>query len=501
VEGKLAALKARQAEISDLKAAAYVLSWDQATYMPAGGGPARARQMALLERLAHERLVDPGLGRLLEALAPYESSLPYDSDDASIIRIVRRQHEMAAPVPAEFMAEAYEHFANTFQAWTAARPANDFRAVQPFLEKSVELTRRFAEFFPGQEHVADPLLAQQDYGFTVSTLRPLLAALRQRLVPLVQAIVARPAADASCLKQYFPAGQQWELSLEVLRRMGYDFQRGRQDIAPHPFTTAFSIGDVRVTNRVREHDLGETLFGALHEGGHALYEQGIDPTLEGTLLAEGTSAGVHESQSRLWENLVGRSRAFWRFYYPRLQSAFPEQLGSVSLEAFYRAINKVQRSLIRTEADEMTYDLHIMLRFDFEIEMLEGKLAVGDLPEAWRERFRQDMGIVPPDDRDGVLQDVHWFWGPVGAMFQGYTLGNILGAQFFEAALRRHPEIPGEIEQGELGTLHRWLVENIYRHGSKFTAAELVERVTGEPLGIEPYLRYLGQKFGELYAL
>jgi carboxypeptidase Taq len=498
---KLAALRAWQAEIHDLKAVSYVLGWDQATYMPAGGGPARARQVALLERLAHERLVDPELGRLLDDLRPVEDGLPYESDDASLIRFVRRQHEIAARVPAAFVAEAYEHFASTFQAWTAAHPADDFQAVRPYLEKSVELSRRYAGYFPEQEHVADPLIALHDYGLTTSTLRPLLAELRRRVVPLVQAIVARPPADASCLKLYYPADRQWELSLEVLKRMGYDFQRGRQDIAPHPFTTSFSVGDVRVTNRVREHDLGETFFGALHEGGHALYEQGIDPALEATFLAEGTSAGVHESQSRLWENLVGRSLPFWRFYYPRLQAAFPEQLGGVSLETFHGAINKVQRSLIRTEADEMTYDLHVMLRFDFELDMLEGKLAVRDLPEAWRERFREDMGIVPPDDRDGVLQDVHWYWGFVGGSFQGYTLGNIMGAQFFEAALHDHPEIPEEVERGELGTLHRWLVDKIYRHGSKFTAAELVERVTGGPLGIEPYLRYLNRKFGALYSL
>lgn len=501
MENKLAELKTRQAEIADLRAAAAVLGWDQATYMPEGGSPARARQTALLERLAHERLTDPALARLLDDLAPLEASLPYDSDDASLIRLVRRLHDMAARVPSEFMAEAQEHFATTFQAWMAARPANDFEAVRPLLARSLELSRRFAGYFPDYEHPLDALIALHDYGLTVSTLRPLLAELRRRLVPLVQAIVERPPADASCLKLSYPVAQQWELSLEVLERMGYDFRRGRQDEAHHPFTTNFSIGDVRITNRVREHDLGEAFFGALHEGGHALYEQGIDPALEGTLLAGGTSAGVHESTSRLWENLVGRSLPFWRFYYPRFQAAFPEQLGNVSLDTFHRAINKVQRSLIRTEADEMTYDLHVMLRFDFEIEMLEGKLDVKDLPEAWRERFRQDMGIVPPDDRDGVMQDVHWFWGFVGGAFQGYTLGNMIGAQFFEAALRDHPEIPAEMEQGELGTLRRWLTDKVYRHGSKFTAAELVERVTGEPLGIEPYLRYLNRKFGELYSL
>ncbi|HSJ54545.1 MAG TPA: carboxypeptidase M32, partial [Anaerolineae bacterium] len=425
----------------------------------------------------------------------------YDSDEAALIRVARRDHQVAIQVPASFAAEASGHFAETFQAWTVAYPANDLAAVLPYLEKSLELSRRYAEFFPNREHVADPLIAQDDYGMTVSTLRPLLARLRERLVPLVRTITAQPPADASCLRVHYPADRQWELSLEVLRLMGYDFERGRQDIAPHPFTTSFSVGDVRITNRVREHDLGEAIFGALHEGGHALYEQGLQPNLEGSPLARGTSAGAHESQSRLWENLVGRSREFWTFFYPRLQSAFPEQLGQVSLDTYHRAINRVRLSLIRTEADEVTYDLHVMLRFDLELEMLEGRLAVRDLSEAWRARFKADLGIEPADDRDGVLQDVHWFWGFVGGSFQGYTLGNIMGPQFYQAALRAHPQIPVELERGELGTLRCWLRENVYSHGRKFTAAELVERVTGAPMSIEPYLDYLYRKFGELYSL
>jgi carboxypeptidase Taq len=307
--------------------------------------------------------------------------------------------------------------------------------------------------------------------------------------------------DDACLHKTFPEAQQIAFGLDIVRRFGYDLERGRLDKSPHPFTTKFSIGDVRITTRVRENDLGDALFSTLHEAGHGMYEQGIRQEFEGTPLARGTSAGVHESQSRLWENLVGRSRGFWKFFYPKLQEVFIEQLGSVPLDTFYRAINKVTPSLIRTDADEVTYNLHVMIRFGLELELLDGKLAMRDLPEVWRERYNSDLGILPPDDRDGVLQDVHWYSGIIGGAFQGYTLGNILNAQFFEAALRAHLEIPSEIEQGKFDTLHSWLKENIYQHGSKFTTSELVQRVTGGPMSIGPYIRYLRSKYGELYTL
>jgi len=258
---------------------------------------------------------------------------------------------------------------------------------------------------------------------------------------------------------------------------------------------------VRITTRVRENDFTDSLFSTLHECGHALYEQGIARDLEGTPLAGGTSAGVHESQSRLWENLVGRGRAFWAHAYPALQRAFPEAVKDVPVDVFYRAINKVERSLIRTDADEVTYNLHVMLRFDLELDLLEGRLAVRDLPEAWRARFRDDIGVAVPDDQDGVLQDVHWFNGPIGGAFQGYTLGNILSAQFFEAAVRAIPAIPKQIERGEFAPLHEWLRENVYRHGAKFTASELVERATGKAMTIEPYIAYLWNKYSPLYDL
>jgi carboxypeptidase Taq len=501
MQDKIKELGEHLSAIYDLRAVSYLLEWDQSTYMPPGGAPARARQVALLEGLRHERLTDPQLGRLLEDLRAYEESLPYDSDDASLIRVTRRDHERAVRVPASFVAEAYGHFAQTYQAWMKARPANDFETIRPYLEKSLEFSRRYAEFFPESEHIADPLIAEHDYGMTASAVRKIFADLRAELVPLVAAVTSQGPADDSCLRAYFPEAPQQDFALDVIRRLGYDLTRGRQDTSPHPFTIMFSIGDVRITIRVRERDLGEALFGAIHEAGHAMYEQGVHPDFEGTLLAEGTSAGAHESQSRLWENVVGRSQPFWRFFYPRLQALFPEQLGKVPLDTFYRAVNKVQRSLIRTEADELTYNLHVMIRFELELQMLEGELAVRDLPEAWRERFRADLGIVPPDDRDGVLQDVHWYWGFIGGAFQGYTLGNIQSALFFEAALRDHHEILDEMEQGEFGTLLGWLQAKIYRHGRKFTADELVERITGGPLRIGPYMSYLRDKYGTLYEL
>jgi carboxypeptidase Taq len=287
----------------------------------------------------------------------------------------------------------------------------------------------------------------------------------------------------------------------IIRRYGYDFERGRQDKTHHPFMIPFSLGDVRITTRFNENDVTDGLFSTLHESGHAMYEQGIEQAFEGTPLASGASSGVHESQSRLWENLVGRSRPFWDYFYPQLQEQFPEQLKDVTLDRFHRAVNRVHRSLIRVDADEVTYNLHVMIRFELEAQMLEGALSVVDLPDAWHARYEADLGLRAPDDRDGSLQDVHWFSGTVGGAFQGYTLGNIMGALFYDKARQSHPEIDEEMGRGEFGALHGWLRDNIYRHGSKFTAAELIERVTGGPLTIEPYVAYLQNKFGDLYGL
>lgn len=501
IHPKFLELKTRLTEIDDIHAAASLMHWDQATYMPPGGATARGRQLATLKQLAHIKMTDGTIAHLLEELQSYEADLPYDSNEASLLRLTRRLHEQCANVPAAFMAEFSQHRAQCYQVWAKARPENNFALVQPYLEKTLEFSQEWANFFSDYEHIADPSINSSDYGMKATDIRAVFAELRSQLVPVVQAITEQEPADDHCLRQHYPEAEQIDFSLQVLQSMGYDFQRGRQDKTLHPFMTNFSIDDVRITTRIYEHDLSQGLFSTIHEMGHAFYELGNSLEFEGTPLAGGISSGMHESQSRLWENLVGRSHPFWIYFYPKLQAVFPAQLGGVALETFYRAINKVARSLIRTDADEVTYNLHVMIRFDLELEMLEGKLAVRDLPEAWNERYRSDLGVVPSNDTEGVLQDVHWYTGRIGGMFQGYTLGNLMSAQFFEAALADHPEIPTEIEHGQFSTLHNWLKTHVYQHGRKFTAAELIERVTGQALSTAPLMRHIQQKYGQLYSL
>src|SRR5262245_30289324 len=497
---RLKELKRRLLEISDLRAAASVLSWDQATYMPPDGAPARARQGAVLRRLAHERLTDPALGRLLDGLQSHAERLPPDSDEACLVRVARRDFEKAIRVPGEYVARANAHGSATYDAWTRARPADDFATMRPLLERTLDLSREYADFFAPYQHVADPLIDDEEEGMTAAAVGALFDALRGELAALVRAIVEQASVDDACLHGSFAAQPQLAFGLAIAKDMGYDLKRGRLDETHHPFCTKFSPGDVRITTRIDD-NIGGALFSTLHEAGHALYEQGVDPALEGAPLGWGTSAGVHESQSRLWENVVARSRTFWEHYYPALQQTFSEPFARVPLDTFYRAVNKVQRSLIRTDADEVTYNLHIMLRFDLELRMLEGRLAVKDLPEAWRAGMAADLGVAPKDDRDGCLQDVHWFSGGVGGAFQSYTIGNVLSAQFHAAAVKAHPEIPGEIAAGRFATLHAWLRDNIYRHGRKYPPAEVVRRATGEAMSTAPYLAYLRAKYGEIYDL
>jgi carboxypeptidase Taq len=501
---KLAELKNHLAEITDLQSLSALAYWDQATYMPAGGATARGRQIALLDSLAHEKFIAPRIGELLEELRPLEAEAPFENDDVSLIRVTRREWQKATRIPTEFQARFSDHTAQIYQAWTIARPENNFAAVESLLEKTLEFSCEMASFFPQQNegaHIADPLIDFSDEGMTVGVLRPLFAELKNELVPLVEALAERPEPDASCLQKGFNPSAQIAFGNRLATHIGYDWSRGRNDLTHHPFMTKFSLGDVRITNRANESDISDALFGTLHETGHALYEQGINRDYESTPLGSGTSSGVHESQSRLWENLVGRSRAFWEKWFPELQATFPEQLQGVSLDEWHRAINKVGRSLIRTDADEVTYNLHVMIRFELELQLLEGKLAVRDLPDAWRALYQEYLGIEPQDDRDGVLQDVHWFAGTIGGAFQGYTLGNILSAQFYDAALKADPQIKDEVARAEYSRLHDWLRENIYRHGAKFTAPEIIQRATGGPLCIAPYMNYLREKYSALYSL
>lgn len=501
MEDRLQELKSRLIEIGDLRYAASLLTWDQRTFMPPKGAESRARQVAMLQRLAHQKFMDPVLGRLLEELEPYEASLAYDSDEASLIRVTRRDYERETRVPADFQAEFDEHMAMSYHTWTHARPENDFERMVPILEKTLEYSRRYAEFFPEKDHLIDPLIAITDEGVTGADLRLLFGELCDALVPMVEEIAQRPALDDSYLYQHYPQEEQLRFGLDIVERFGYDLDRGREDLSAHPVTSASGLDDVRITTRVQDNNLKEALFGTLHEAGHAIYTQNIRRELESTPIGRGATYGVHESQSRFWENIVGRSRFFWEFAYPRLQRVFPEQLGEVPPDSFYRAINKVEPSLIRTAADEVTYSLHCAMRFELEMDLLEGRVEVRDLPEVWRERSLEGLGVAPEDDRDGVLQDMNWYSDRIGGLYQHYTLGNVMSAMWYEAAVDAHPEIPDEIRQGEFSTLRRWLSENIHTHGRKFTTSELVERVTGGELTTKPYLRYLEVKYGELYQL
>ena len=494
-------LKDRLRTIGDLGSIGAVLGWDQATYMPKAAGADRGRQQATLSRIIHELATAPELGDAIEAAAEAVAGQDPDDADVCLVRVARRDYAMATRIPTALVARITEHTTRSFTEWEKARPDNDFATMRPILEQTVELSREIASCFPGKEHPADALIDISDEGMTAERVRTLFAELRERLVPLVAAIAERPIPDDSCLKGTFPADKQRAFGEHVIGGLGFDFDRGRQDRSAHPFMTSFGIDDVRITTRFDEGDLRSGLFGTIHEAGHAMYEQGINRAFAGTPLAGGVSSGVHESQSRLWENIVGRSLPFWSHFYPALREAFPGALDDTSLEDFHRAVNRVEPSLIRVEADEVTYNLHVMMRVDFALAMLEGDLQVADLPDAWNERMRSDLGVTPDSDSNGVLQDVHWYFGLVGGSFHGYTLGNVIAAQIWEAALRDLPDAMNEASAGRFDGLRGWLRENVHQHGRTIPPEALVERATGSPLGHEPYVRYLEQKYGDLYGL
>lgn len=494
----LSELKSELLAISDLQAAAMVLEWDQSTYMPAAGADARGRQIALLGQLAHERLTAARIGELFRGLSKVADA---DDLDGALVRRARKQWERATRVPSALVSEIKSHTARSYVAWTKAKPTGDFAAVRPYLEKTVALSRRYAECFPARDHVLDPLIDANDPGMTTASIRALFSELRARLVPIVQAIAERPAPDRGFLEHEYPQEAQLSFGADVARELGYDFTRGRQDLTVHPFMIRFAADDIRITTRVDERDLSDALFGTIHEAGHAMYEQGIARDLEGTPLGEGVSAGVHESQSRLWENLVGRSRAFWARFLPLARERFPAQLGDVDLDTFYRGINRVERSLIRTESDEVTYNLHVMLRFDLEAQLLEGTLKVEDLPEAWNARMASDLGVRPPSPTQGCMQDVHWYCTTIGGTFQGYALGNVIAAQVFEAARAALPDLDTQLERGDFASLRGWLTEHLYRHGARYEPDELVRRATGAPIGTDAFVRHLHTKYGALYGI
>jgi carboxypeptidase Taq len=492
METALAELKDRLAKLTDLRRAEGLLVWDMQVFMPPGGAPTRATQLATLEEILHERLVDEGLGELLEELAPYEASLPHDSDDASLIRVARRDWDRARRVPAELAGEFARAAVESYSIWVGARENSDFEAFRPSLERIVELRRRFVECYAPYDDAYDVLLEDYEPGMRTSEIREIFAVLTPALRELVAASAIEE--DDSFMRGPFPVPTQDALSRELCEAFGATWDQFRLDTTVHPFEITFGLGDVRLTSRYSEHDL-LSLFTAMHECGHGLYEWGVSPTLERTPLCMGVSATLHESQSRLWENVIGRSLPFWRWFYPRLQESFPGPLGAVPLEDFHRAVNRVRRTFIRVDADEMSYGLHIILRFELEQELITGRLAVKDLPDAWNTRFEELMGISVPDDAHGVLQDAHWSGGGFG-YFPTYLLGTVLSVQIWDRLRMEIPTIDDQIERGDFDELHMWLRETIYSLGRKLTPAETVERAVGGPIDPEPYLAYLRGKLG-----
>lgn len=495
-------------EIQRINSAASVLSWDQETYMPAGGGEARAEQIAVLQGIAHQKLVSTDVQSLLSqwvdpatGQAPDQGNETWDEPSRSLLREAWRDFSRAKKLPSEFVIKLSRECSLAQQVWAEARTKNNFPLFLPNLRTVLQLKREEAQYLGYQGSPYNALLDVYEPGATIANLEPVFAALKARLVPLLKKITqSQVQIDDSVLHHSYDHTRQVEFGRLVLTAMGYDFERGRLDLSAHPFTTSFHPTDVRVTTRVHERELQSCLFSCIHEGGHGLYDQGLDQRYFGTPLGDSVSLGIHESQSRLWENCVGRSRPFWRFFYPVLQQTFQDQLRNVSIEQFYAAINCVKPSLIRVEADELTYNLHIMLRFEIEQGLVEGKTEPEDLPTVWNEKMKEYLGIVPPTDAEGVLQDVHWSFGAFG-YFPTYTLGNLYSVQFFEQAKHELPELEGDIAAGQLLGLRRWLEQKIHRWGRMFTPSHLAERVTGSTLNPEPFLKYVEQKYGELYQL
>jgi carboxypeptidase Taq len=493
VDAALRDLKLRLAEVSDVSRAAYVLGWEQRVTMPPLGTEARADQLATLGRIAHERFTDPEIGRLLDRLAPLEESEPYDSDEASLVRVTRRDWEKERRVPAALQEEMTRAAASGHHAWVEARRTDDFGSFLPYLQRNVELKRRYIECFDWDDSPYTPLLDDYETGMRTEEVREVFAILR----PALSALVAEaPEVDASFLHGDFPVDAQRAFAERVLAGIGLEEGAWRLDPTAHPFCTSFSNRDVRLTTRYSPNDL-ESLWSTLHEAGHGLYAHGIADALLRSPLAGAPSLGINESQSRTWENLVARGRPFWTHWYGPLQESFPH-LREVPLDMFVRAINRVEPGLIRVDADETTYSLHIILRFELEQEMIEGTVDLADLPEIWNARMREFLGVDVPSDGVGVLQDVHWSGGGIG-YFPTYALGNVVSLQLWQVVQDALPDLDAQLAAGDLLTLSDWLRDNLYSLGRKLTPKETLERLTGSPvIDPAPYLAYLRDKVASL---
>jgi carboxypeptidase Taq len=494
----LQGLRERLAELSDLDSAGSLLEWDHQTMMPVSGGAARAHSLATLRQVRHERFISPQTGRLLEGAVAELDGLSPETDDASMVRVVSRRWEKARRVPVELAAEIAHAGAEGHDAWVEARARSDFAAFAPYLQRNIDLARRYVECFDWFDCAYDALLDDYDPGMRTAQAGRLLNELRAELVPLIRTLGEHSdRADDSYLRGDVPIARQRELVEQVLAMMSFDRRAWRIDDTVHPFEISIGAGDTRITTRWDERFFPMGLYSAMHECGHGLYEAGIAPALKRTTLGHGESLSIHESQSRMWENMVGRSLEFSGLMAPRVRELFGIE---VDAQTLYRAVNHVAPTLIRVEADEATYGLHIVMRFELEQELIEGRLTVRDLPEAWNARVKEYLGIDVPDDAHGVLQDVHWAGGTIG-YFPTYALGNLIAGHLWERVHVDIPDLDERIAGGDLMPLREWLRENIHRHGGKFTSAEVLQRVVGEPISVRPFLSYLKAKLSGVYGV
>jgi carboxypeptidase Taq len=495
----LEAARKRLETIGDLSRASALLAWDERTKMPKGGGAARANQLATLARVSHELATSDELLELLESASAELEGEPDDSDDRCLVRVALRDAHKARRIPTELRTEMARASSEGEQAWVEAREDSDYAAFLPHLERNVSLARRYVECFAPYEHPYDPLLDDYEPRMRTAELEPVLGALRDGLRPLLQRLDGAEPPPAECLHGAFPLERQREFAERVLAGMPIAPDERRLDETVHPFAVAIAPSDLRITTRFDPTYVGTALWAVMHEAGHAMYENGVRPELARTPLGHGLSLGFHESQSRLWENWVGRSLPYLTHALPLLRAVFPDAFGSVSAEVLYRAANRVEPSLIRVEADEATYNLHIILRFELEVGMLTGEIELSDLPEAWNARMRDYLGVEVPDDANGVLQDVHWAGGAFG-YFPTYALGNVIAGQLWELIGEDLPELSEDIARGELTPLRDWLRENLHTHGAKFEPAEMIRRLTGGSLDPSPLLAQLEEKYARVYG-
>ncbi|GGJ37093.1 carboxypeptidase M32 [Deinococcus roseus] len=498
---QLKELKHLIGQISDLGGAMGLLSWDQETYMPPKGAEARAQQMATLARISHELMTGEKMGGLLEDLKGFEEQQAADSMDAAMIRVARRDHEKRTRIPVDFVEKASLARNRAHHAWIKARQESNFALFQDNLQEMMDLAREGAELVGYEDHPYNAVLDDYEEDAKVSEIKTVFASLRDQTLPLLRAVLdAGDATDYSILNRPLAAEKQKDFALKVARDLGLSPEFSRLDTTTHPFQTNFSIDDIRITTRYDETYWPTALYGVWHETGHGLYEHGVNPELERTNLARGTSLGIHESQSRMVENMICRSRAFWQHYGADFSAAAPEVAADLSAEELYRAVNRVQQSLIRVEADELTYNFHIMLRFELELELFEGTLAIKDLPEAWNQKMQDYLGITPPNDALGVLQDIHWSSGLIG-YFPTYSLGNLYACQLWNAAAQDLGDMDALIAQGEAHKIIGWMRENVHQYGKMYSPRELIQKATGAPLNADHYVKYLNAKYRDVYGI